>query len=434
MVMMKRQKLIYIIASPVLMLTLIFAFQNCTTKRDGPITTTSIGGSHAVFKLSEKYGGDGVSDILWQIKSGTSCGVSTVAVNTGLNLEISWDDSNLSSWGSWGLFNIATLIHLEQEGCFIYDRFHFGDVFSVDHLSCARPSGFIKSSLSSDSSVTGSAFPVGSIVNLEFETYTYEEDELEQDSSSEDISFQWSIKKVGDDIELADLSQTSPQITHTFSELGIYNISVRNASDGSYGWLGDDREIFIGLCEKEVDAVEVILSQESFGSSTPKKVLENQGPIFNYVRPSDPDNKVTITFHQSKRKSPKPIYKYKRDSSSQFIDIDIQNANACFFDSEPQKSCNETQHWCPEEEQDCNCFYEIRENLSPLPSCSGKAYDMSTLDRQTTECTVDVFVVAASNGYQEDKREFTFYNYCRAGQEYCEFGQLSYATPVPTCP
>ena len=429
---MKSQKFKYITLSTLIFtFILIFTFQNCTkNEKDGPLIRASTGGDKAVFKLSEKYnGGNDVSEILWQIKSGTACGTSTISTEIGLNIEIPWNQDYEPY--AWEIFNVASLTHLEQENCFTYRSFGFGDVLSVDHLSCGIQYGSISFSLSNDSSIERNYFPVGSSVNLEFKEYESSiEESQESEESLEDISFQWSIKKIGDDTELADSSHTSHQLTHTFSEMGLYEISTKPASSSENSFrFFDNRQLFIGLCEKEVEAVEVILSEESFGNLTPEEVLETR-PIFNYVRPSDTDssNKVTLIFDDSRKRyserSPR-IYKYKRSSSSKFIDIDIQNADECFFDDEPIVSVITSCPDCTSGVTTCACSYSyhIQEGLSPLSSCSGKALDMPTLGTDTTECIDDVFFVAASQTSQEYKLQKTFYKYCPADQDYCYFGE-----------
>ena len=211
----------------IVMFTFIFAFQNCAKNKDNPINIASTTGDKAIFKLSETYGGDNVSKVSWQTKSGTACGKSTAAVKTGLNLEIPWNH-NYGTVHDWGAFTIAALIHLEQEECFIYRNFTFGDAFSLERLSCVRQTGFLSFSLSNDPSINRNYFPVDSSINLEFNKNKYEDIE----ESLEDKIFQWSIKKVGDDTELADQSHTSPQLTHTFSEVGLYDISIKETPSG----------------------------------------------------------------------------------------------------------------------------------------------------------------------------------------------------------
>ena len=115
------------------------------------------------------------------------------------------------------------------------------------------------------------------------------------------------------------------------------------------------------------------------------------------MRPADTDtnNKVTFVFNNSENYQDQHItYKYKRNSSSKFIDIDIQNADECFFDAEP--TIGITCPSCESGATDCICPYTMNEDLSPVSSCSGNALDMSTLDTDTTQCTDANFVVIAS--------------------------------------
>ena len=239
------------------------------------------------------------------------------------------------------------------------------------------------------------------------------------------------------------------------------------------------KELLIGLCEGEVDAVEVVIGQESFGSLTPERILQKE-IIFNYVRPADTDtnNKVTFVFNDNNEdyQDQRIIYKYKRNSSSKFIDIDIQNADTCFFDSSPLKTT--TCYYingCPPDAKNCKCFtrneealnnncppgieecskvtecsspdscspsatncscstsIKMRKNLSPLPSCSGKALDMSTLDTDTTQCTDTVFFVAASKTGQKLK-SYRYYKHCPVNQDYCYFGKESDRPSDHRCP
>ena len=291
--------------------------------------------------------------------------------------------------------------------------------------------GYLSFSLSNDASINKGYFPAGSSVILEFNKSERVEESLE------DKTFQWSIKKVGNDTELADQSHTSPQLTHTFSEMGLYDISIKEKNVSSGSSFSDERELFIGLCEEEVEAVEVVLSEESFGNPTPEGILEKRQPIFNYVRPADTDsnNKVTLIFNDSLYSRPIYNYKYKRSSSSKFIDIDIQNADECFLDTEPIQTC--TLIGCPTEEPNCQinqCTYTIKDSLDSLPSCSANALDMSTLDTDKTQCTDDVFVVAASKEGQEYKKQRAFYKHCPADEDYCYFGSEENRLDDHNCP
>ena len=432
---LKNQKLAFPVLVFMFMFIFILAFQNCArneNKNDGPAdkasgpeitdtttTTTLSNGDKAVFKLSEKYGGEAVSNISWQTYR-KQCGKSEIAFETGLNIQIPWNNQSGSVATIAGSsFNMLALVQVEQ--CLIYRHFRldktlFSNDYFVDRSSCMPSSGDISFSLSDDASVKRNYFPVGSAVNLEFSPSEGSNISLENES------FQWSVKKVGDDTELADQTHTSSELTHTFSQMGLYSVSVKSSSTSS---LRDDKELLIGLCEEEVEAVEVILGQESFGDSTPERVL-NSKPIFNYVRPADTDtnNKVTFVFDDNSEnyQDQHITYKYKRSSSSKFIDIDIQNADECFFDAEPiiGRSCPS----CAPGATDCSCsdpVYAMNENLSPLSSCSGDILDMSTSDTDSTQCTDATFVVIASKTGQ-DKIYEIFYKHCPADQDYCYFG------------
>ena len=93
------------------------------------------------------------------------------------------------------------------------------------------------------------------------------------------------------------------------------------------------------------------------------------------------------------------------------------------MDTEPVQTCENT----------TNCTYEVNEDLSPLSSCSGNALDMSTLDTDTTKCTDDVFIVAASKEGQ-DKIQRTFYKHCPADEDYCYFGDERDRPSDHNCP
>ena len=474
---------------------------------DGPTDVSRPGpsplGDHAVFRLSKKYGGDvPKSNISWRIYN-EECGYkSHVTFQTGLYIQIPWDLTNtvipsvLSSVTtlnpvtkmtfmeigdrpdpdldviSIANLNLEALIQLEQ--CLIYRPFNpktlpaalvgvvpgVGGVggteekFSSSSPSSCSPSydGIFFSLFgdASDASLDNrNYFPVGSAVHLQ---YSPPVTILSKEKALENKPFIWSITKFGDGIELADQAHTSSTLTHTFSEMGLYNVSLQYSgtddADDSHYFSSVERELLIGLCEKEVDAVEVVLGEESFGESTPKAVL-NSGPIFNYVRPADTNtqNKVTLVFddNYNEHQDQHIIYKYKRNSSSSFIDIDIQNADECFLDTDPPTIClpdpgDQSDPGRPSAiinvDVDDSCFstYGMRKSLSPLPSCSGNALaldisaldtdttDISALDTDTTQCTDEVFVVAASKKGQEKKVQQNFYKHCPANEDYCYFG------------
>lgn len=390
------------------------------------ITNTSLNnnkGNEAIFKLSKKYKDGTVSNILWKTSHFINCeGRKNIDIKDALNIHIPWTRKKSKSLRSLNL-KIEAFIQPQKEECLLYRNFFLdGQVFTdapikrkkgIDVvIRCAVPAGHI--SFSSDG-VEKDDFPVGSSVNIELKIRSFKR-------SIKKEPFQWSIKKVGDNKELADQTKTSSKIIHTFSEIGLYNISVQPSNAKG---LIDEKELLIGLCEKEVEAIEVILSEESFGDLTPKRVLTRQKPVFNYVRPADTNSNNKVTFIRVRDGTTsirhtypiRNIYKYKRNSSPKFIDINIQNVDECFLDTNPL--INNTCPECPS----CHCpiDYQVNKDLNPLPFCNGNIFDMSTLDMNISQCTDANFVVIASKKGQAQTYEI-FYKHCPKDQDYCYFG------------
>ena len=208
-------------------------------------------------------------------------------------------------------------------------------------------------------------------------------------------------------------------MTHTFTELGLYNISVTATytdANGENQTMTVKRELLIGECES-AEAVEVVADVNSFGSQTPTDL----GPVWNYIRPSDTNTANIVELIRLSDSS--LVYKYKRNSASKFLDIDIQNADECFFDDQPLAATLEIA--CPDDVSDCGgTSYTMREDVTPLSSCTGNAFDMATLDTNQTACTYDVFLLAARQTNKERIQQ-AFIKVCLAGNEYCYFGPQS---------
>ena len=443
---LKNQKFNYTTSSILIfMFILVLGFQNCgkTKNEGGPIDKVSASvGDKAIFKLSEKYGGNKtISYILWR--------VNEITTGTEENIKINWSEFLIEVEGGESYLeyiDLEAFIQFEGDECVTYRKQEFFltdiGVSSLPSLQLGLSDTLsITSVLSSSEDINYQRyFPVGSSVNLGLNIASHNPFNVRFDT------FQWSIRKLflEDDTELADqTNKTANPFTHTFSQIGLYNIFVQ--ASGTRTDIVDESsdvsvdlstKLLIGMCE---DTSEIILSGESFGSSTPQ--LSDIQPIFNYVRPADTDtnNKVTFVFdgNSENYQDRHVIYKYKRNSSSKFIDIDIQNADKCFLDTESII----TSSACPmctsdATATDCSCynFYKIREGLSPLSSCSGSALDMSTLDTDTTQCTDAIFVVAASKTGQEYKTGQTFYKHCPADQDYCYFGQENNRPSDHRCP
>ena len=434
---LKNQKFNYTVSSfLIFMFILVLGFQNCgkTKNEGGPIDKVSASvGDKAIFKLSEKYGGNKtISHILWRVNGITG---------TEENIKIDWSEFLIEVEGGESYLkyidyiDLEAFIQFEGDECVTYRKqgFVLTDIgissVSTSQLGLSDTLS-ITSTLSPNKDINYQRyFPVGSSVNLGLNIVSHNPFNVRFDT------FQWSIKKLflEDDTELADqTNKTANPFTHTFSQTGLYNIFVQ--ASGTRTDIVDESsdvsvdlstKLLIGICE---DTSEIILSGESFGSSTPQ--LSDIQPIFNYVRPADTDtnNKVTFVFdgNSENYQDRHVIYKYKRNSSSKFIDIDIQNADTCFLDTEPLSTTECIPSTCSSDAADCNChtFYEIREDLSSLSSCSGNALDMSALDTDTTQCTDAVFIVAASKAGQENKVEsYRYYKHCPADQDYCYFGE-----------
>ena len=249
---------------------------------------------------------------------------------------------------------------------------------------------------------------------------------------------------IGDNnTERADQTNKTEKLTHTFLETGLYNISVKAFAPNDETTL-TDVQLLIGRCEgDDLDDIEILFNIDSIGLQTPTKGFSNSEPIWNYIRLSDTDLNVDITTLATDNNLfggyGGYVYKYKRSSSSKFIDIDIQNANECFLDIEPTgiETCIECTPTATNCVSGCSITsYKIRDNLSPLPSCSGNALDMSALDTDTTKCTDDIFVVTASKEGRgrEYKLQRTFYKHCPANEDYCYFGDERDRPSDHNCP
>ena len=465
----KNQKIIRIKAFfLVLTAFCIFAFQNCNKDNSNSLeraaslpnpintpttlSTTNSSGDKAIFRTYETENKT-ISNIFWRVieKNSPACGDDKI-INTGTAMSVEIDWNTLLE----KLIAVEAFIQFEGDSCISYRKQKFN--LDVDGLTLGVICDYIyrseiTSQLSSDSQVKHKRhFPIDSSIDLGFKTVGG------MGTSPEFDSFQWSIKKIAflsdsaTSVELADQANTSSKtLTHTFSEIGLYNIVVEASGPDSASDQDNEpesssasKELLIGKCEEDEDAtaVDIILSNASFGDETPE-ALSQVGPLWNYVRPANTDSNnppsmVILSsddYRSDDYRYDKKIYKYKRTIDSKFIDIDIQNADECFLDQEPQSEeiCREIGCLDKSDCNTCSTSYTMRESLSPLSSCSGNALDMSTLDTDTTECTDDVFVVAASKTDQ-DKVQRAFYKHCPADQNYCYFGSESNRPTDHNCP
>ena len=433
---------------------MMIAFQNCKKgtrsnfslptpnpsqpkQGDSPVIITHLG-DKAIFKL-ENSSNKNISHILWRIIP-QYCRYKhrRVITSTDSTIEMDWNDL---TGGAGGDFSVEAFIQLDgQDQCFIYRKnsVDFSGLWGCTKDLQLSDTLYILSKLSSDSSYNADQdndeyryFSVEDSVDLKFYQTDIFKPRVHGDIGELGISFntfQWSIQKLflEDQTELADQTHTSEDLTHTFSQIGLYKASVNASGTNTYfDGIADEgleedisetlsTELMIGRCD-ESDPFEVVLDPRSFGTATPQ-AISNIEPVWNYVRPADSDanHTVQLTWIEDE-----PIYKYKRTSSTKFIEMDILKADECFFDSEPIRNYGD----CPQVEgSSCDYYYyEIRENLSPLPSCSGNVYDMGTLDIDMTKCTDDIFLVVTEG--QEAKTQTAFYKHCPANNEYCYFGE-----------
>ena len=133
-------------------------------------------------------------------------------------------------------------------------------------------------------------------------------------------------------------------------------------------------ELLIGMCE---DDLEVILSGESFGPSTPQ--ISELTPVFNYIRPAGTDVKKMSIFEDQRNASSlrgyQNFYEYKRSNTSKFIDIDIQNADECFLDTEPETTTVQECPLCASDAnaRDCTCVITNNYGMRTSQVPQGKA-------------------------------------------------------------
>ena len=300
---LKNQRVNYMVF-PVLVVIffgLVLAFQNCKSVNEplsskemmennqdsiAPITPSSMitSADKAVFSIHQKHEEQNtISNILWQVKDEPCHGESEIiATGTDVSLEISKKSAvNVS---------VEAFIQFEGQECITYKEQEFQDtdiicttVYTFEDFKRDHNPWEILAVLSSDEMfVSSDNFPAGSVVDLEFVGEEHEwEGELNPLNFLDFTSFQWSIKKVGDQTELADLSNTVEGITYTFSKTGVYDVSVEasladdDTEDEQFsedpheqdlyneikadGGMTRNSKLIIGKCE-EKDAVDIEVS------------------------------------------------------------------------------------------------------------------------------------------------------------------------------
>ena len=239
--------------------------------------------SKAIFNISEEQGNT-ISNILWQVRNQPCHGESEViATGTDVSLEIDRKSAiNIS---------VEALIQFEGQECITYEQREFQDtdiictaVYTFEDFKRDHNPWEILAAPSDDEMNVGHDFSVGSVVGLEFVGEEHEwEGELNPLNFLDFASFKWSIKDARDQIELADQTNTTKNLTYAFSQIGVYNVSVKaNLADDDMedeqfsedpheqelyneivadGEMTRDSRLVIGKCEEE-DVVDIEVSFE----------------------------------------------------------------------------------------------------------------------------------------------------------------------------
>ena len=299
----KNRKFHYIIFSAlVIMIGFILTFQNCKVSDetnlykdiviDSPDFISSAPSSptmpsswdKAVFNISEKQG-NMISNILWQVKNQPCHGESEV-IATGTDLSLEIDQESVIG------ISVEVFVQFEEQECITYKKHELQDPnvvcttsYTFEDFKRDHNPWKVLATLSSDETVVGNDFSIGSVVDVEFIGEDHEwEGELNPLNFLDFDFFQWSIKKAGEQTELADQANTTEGLIHTFSQVGVYNIFVSaDLADGNVeteqfseeqlheqelydeikadGGISRNSRLIIGKCEEE-DAVDIEVSFE----------------------------------------------------------------------------------------------------------------------------------------------------------------------------
>ena len=195
---LKNQKFSYTASSILIfMFVLVLGFQNCgkTKNEGGPIDKVSASvGDKAIFKLSEKYGGNKtISNILWRIVNDRCRYEDRIirAKGTDKSIEVNWNEI----LGRSHIY-LEAFIQFEGDECVTYGKQHF-DLMEVDTFgectSEGRPNDLISitSALSTNEDIVYQRyFSVESSVNLGLNVNVESHDLFNVSFDT----FQWSIK------------------------------------------------------------------------------------------------------------------------------------------------------------------------------------------------------------------------------------------------
>ena len=236
--------------------------------------------SKAIFNITEQQGNT-ISSILWQVKNNPCHGESeAIATGTNSSLEIDWESST-------DVF-VEVFVQFEGQSCVNYKKYKPWDpdvictqVYAFEDFKRDHNPWKISATYSDDEMMVGNEFPVGS-VDIAFVGEDHQwEGELNPLNFLDFTSFQWSIQNAKDQVELADSSHTAEGLTHNFSQVGVYNVSVTAElssdatgtdafSEDPYeqelyneiqaeGGIARHSKLIIGKCEEDTVDIEVSL-------------------------------------------------------------------------------------------------------------------------------------------------------------------------------
>lgn len=305
-------------------------------------------------------------------------------------------------------------------------------------------------------------FAVYSTVKLSFSYFDFLDSSNLQD-------FNWDIKRIFPKGTLFQQKATSdqPEYIHTFSEIGVYDISVVPAGGDDDTFVEGHKTLVVGLCNENQNILEITLAQGTLQSNTSsvfdlsyfdedetetpnvlwrvihdnKEIaglnsnqtqlaahwdnisgealvevfaqLEGDDCIFHRQKWVNIDQAIRPHFNYIRPVDDDPknvlllnndIYVYLRASQNRSIWIDIKNADKCLF------------------------------NGQIVADCRGLIPSVNKIDSDMTKCHEEEFVVTA---YRDDGKAVTvteaFYNFCPASDEYCAFGPQKYRPDEHRC-
>ncbi len=277
----KKKNLTYfpVVISSLLILMMIS--QNCVSKNNSSVLPQTPGllPLKGPMNFEIKYEGErAIFDILWQVRvhhyneyNGGGCYIGSYKkINfreTDLNIEVDQNDV-LQIDNTLGVNVFAqAFIQFEEADCITYRK---GSLQLVPFDSkkadpICQQATVLPPHINPTSSMNPTSpymiesinkslyhFSVGDSIGLELVNLR-----------NENTQFTWSIKNMGDDIELADQTHQDTTITHTFSNKGVYDISAIERETN----FEISTQLLIGKCEDTEASEEIIIDMTSATSN-----------------------------------------------------------------------------------------------------------------------------------------------------------------------